>query len=242
MPLYRATGIVLRTHRLGEADRIIVLCSPEHGKIRAVAKGVRKTKSKIGARLEPLTEVTALLWRGRELDIVSQVEVTESFAAVRGDLDRFGAAMTMLEIVDSASQDREANPALYTVLARALRTLEREPAPLLLAAFCLRFLQIEGVGPVTDACARCGEPPPLVAFSPDEGGFVCQNCRRGMATSEEVADLMHRMCTGEIGRVLAEGHADATTAIEQVSLTAVEHHLDRRLRSHRVALEAARTT
>ena len=89
--LFRDTGVVLRTYRLGEADRIIVLMTEQHGKVRAVAKGVRRTSSKFGARLEPLTHVDLLLWQGRgDLDIVNQVEVIETFRAVREDLSPRG--------------------------------------------------------------------------------------------------------------------------------------------------------
>ena len=100
MALYRDVGVVLRTMRLGEADRIVTIVTPEHGKVRAVAKGVRKTKSRIGARVEPLSHVSLLCWRGRELDVVTQVEVLDSFRAIREDLDRLTPALTMLEIVD----------------------------------------------------------------------------------------------------------------------------------------------
>ena len=93
MSLFRDRGVVLRTYRLGEADRIVVFLTEHHGKVRAVAKGVRRTTSKFGARLEPLTHVDLLLWQGRsDLDIVNQVEVLDSFRAVREDLARVRAA------------------------------------------------------------------------------------------------------------------------------------------------------
>src|SRR6185312_13551457 len=101
--LYRDSAIVLRTMRLGEADRIVTFLTPEHGKVRAVAKGVRKTKSKIGARVEPPSHVALLCWRGRELDVVSQAETLDTFRAVREDLDLFGRAMSMLEVADQVA-------------------------------------------------------------------------------------------------------------------------------------------
>jgi DNA repair protein RecO (recombination protein O) len=101
MSLLRDEGVILRSYKLGEADRIIVAMTKEHGKVRAVAKGVRKTGSKFGSRLEPMTYVSLMLWRGRsDLDIVNQVEVIERYWAVREDLERLTAGFSMLEVVD----------------------------------------------------------------------------------------------------------------------------------------------
>src|SRR4029079_8534951 len=102
--LYRDEGVVLRTWKLGEADRIIVFLTRGHGKVRAVAKGVRKTKSKSGARLEPTTNVALQLYEGRELDIVTQAETIDYFRSIRDDLDRFSRASAMLEAVDQLAQ------------------------------------------------------------------------------------------------------------------------------------------
>src|SRR5580700_10906790 len=105
MTLFRDHGVVLRTYRLGEADRIIVLLTAQHGKVRAVAKGVRRTGSKFGARLEPLSHVALLLWQGRgDLDTVNQAEVIDHFRTVREDLDRMNRGMSLLEVADQLSQ------------------------------------------------------------------------------------------------------------------------------------------
>src|ERR1700710_580234 len=106
-PLYRDTAGVLRPYRLGEADRIVVLLTEHHGKVRAVAKGVRKTMSRFGARLEPMRHVRLLLAQGRELDIVSQAEAVESLAPMVTDLDHITNGMAVLEAVDQLALDRE---------------------------------------------------------------------------------------------------------------------------------------
>ena len=116
MALYRDHGIVLRTHKLGEADRIIAFYTAGHGKVRAVAKGVRKTKSKFGARLEPTSHVAAQFYEGRNLDIVTQVETVDHFRTIREDLDRFARASAMLEAVDQVSEDAPPSAALYQLL------------------------------------------------------------------------------------------------------------------------------
>src|ERR1041385_657187 len=112
MGLYRDEGIVLRTYKLGESDRIVSLFTRQRGKVRAVAKGVRTTKSRFGARLEPPSHVQALFYEGRELDIVTQAETVDHFRPIRDDLDRLTRAVSMLEAVDQLGLEGEGNPAL----------------------------------------------------------------------------------------------------------------------------------
>ena len=157
MALYRDEGVVLRTYKLGEADRIVVLMTRTRGKVRAVAKGVRKTKSKFGSRLEPGSHSALLLYEGRgELDIVSQAESIDHFRAIRDDLDRLTAMSSMLEVVDQLALEGEANVALYRMLLGALRTLEANHAPLVVGGFFLKALALEGFQPMVDACVGCG--------------------------------------------------------------------------------------
>lgn len=231
MSLYRDEGVVLRTIRLGEADRIVTLVTKEHGKVRAVAKGIRRTKSRIGARLEPLSHVTMLCWQGRELDVVNQVEVVESFRHVRSDLNRLNPAMTMLEVVDHVAMEHHAAPELFTLLTGALRSLDTDGSPLVLGAFCWKLLSIEGVAPITERCAHCNKDVPLVAFDSHEGGFLCRDCRRGQPVSQEVVELVRRVLGGQLRAALDEPVGPATAMLERLGTTAIEHHIDRRLRS-----------
>jgi DNA repair protein RecO (recombination protein O) len=106
MALYRDQGVVLRTIKLGESDRIISIATEAHGKVRAVAKGIRKTKSRFGARLEPITHVSLMLYEGRELDTITQAETLDHFRPIREDLARVGKATAMLEAVDHVVQER----------------------------------------------------------------------------------------------------------------------------------------
>ena len=137
MSLYREHGIVLRTYKLGEADRIVVLVTRGHGKVRAVAKGVRKTKSRFGSRLEPSSHVALQLYEGRELDIVTQAESVDHFRAIREDLDLLAGAQVMLEATDQVSQEREPDARLYQLLLGALRTLAGAGGTLVVPAFLL---------------------------------------------------------------------------------------------------------
>jgi DNA repair protein RecO (recombination protein O) len=237
--LFRDRGVVLRTYRLGEADRIIVLLTEQHGKVRAVAKGVRRTASKFGARLEPLSHAALLMWQGRgELDVVNQVEVIDHFRTVREDLDRMGRGLSLLEVADQLAQERHPDPRLYAMLVGALRVLaepDRDPS-LVPAAFFLKALVLEGAGPILDACASCGEPEgevELVAFDLAEGGVLCRRCRRGRPVSPEALDLVRRILGGSLGQVLAGPPPPCGQEVTALANEAMESHLDRRLRSVR---------
>jgi len=230
--LYREQGVVLRTIRLGEADRIVNLVTPGHGKVRAVVKGVRKTKSRFGSRLEPLSHVSLLLYEGRELDVVTQAETLDHFRTVREDLARMGSAMTMLEAVDQVSQEGEANPRLYQMLVGALRALAARDAPLLVPAFCWKLLSLEGAHPLLDQCASCASTSDLVAFDLGEGGVLCRDCRRGVPVSPGALAVIRRILSGDLARVLDEPAGPAAGEVGQLAVRSLEQHLERRLRSH----------
>ena len=217
--------------RLGEADRIVTILTAEHGKVRAVAKGVRRTKSRMGGRVEPLSHVSMLCWRGRDLDVVSQAESLDTFRAIREDLQRLGPATTILEIADRVAEQHAPAAELFSMVLGALRSLESGASPVLLGAFCFKLLVAEGVGPVTDACARCGSPGPLVAFDLGEGGLLCASCRRGQAVSPEFVGLCRMILNGGLATALREPVGPTAAEVERIALSAIEHHLDRRLRS-----------
>lgn len=238
MGLYRDHGIVLRTHKLGEADRIVAFYTAGHGKVRAVAKGVRKTKSKFGARLEPTSHVAAQFYEGRSLDIVTQVDSVDHFRALREDLDRFARASAMLEAVDQVSEDAPPSAALYQLLLRALRTLSARSSNLVVAGFFWKLLALEGLRPSVEACVRCGTPDALVAFDLDEGGLLCRGCRRGTAVSPEAVELLQQILGGRLGAALEAPPSPATAEVEVLATRALEHHLERRLRSFGVLEQA----
>lgn len=231
MATFRDEGVVLRTMRLGEADRIITFVTPEHGKVRAVAKGVRKTKSKLGGRLDLMTQVSIMCWRGRELDVVTQAEIIDSFRPIREDLDKMPVAFTMLEAVDQVAVERQPMPELFRMLVGALTTLAGEGGAVLLGAFLWKLLALEGVGPVVDQCAACGEPAELVAFDEAVGGFLCRSCRSGHAVTPETVALVRHIMGGRLRLALTEPASRATAEVERLATIATEYHLDRRLRS-----------
>jgi DNA repair protein RecO (recombination protein O) len=243
MSLVRDKGVVLRTYRLGEADRIIVFMTEMHGKVRAVAKGVRKTTSKFGARLEPLTHCDVLFWQGRgDLDIVNQVEVVDTFKGIREDLSRIPAGMALLEVTDQMAQEKHPDAALYRMLIGALRALAEakpEANPALVApAFFLKALVLEGAAPVLDSCAACGEAPPaveLVAFDLVQGGALCRPHRSGRPMSAPALALLRRILGGDLAAVLNGPTPPAADEVAELATEAMEVHLDRRIRSVRSA-------
>lgn len=231
-PVYRDAAVVLRTYRLAEADRIVVLMTEHHGKVRAVAKGVRKTMSKFGARLEPMSHVQLLLAHGRgDLDIISQAESVETLAPLVADLDHLTNGMAMLEAVDQLALEREPAEHLYRMLVGALRTVARRSGPLVVPAFYWKLLASEGITPLLDQCARCGEPSSLVAFDMDQGGALCRNCRSGVPLTPEALELMRMILGGRLNDALSVPPSAATHEVAAHATRAMEHHIERRLRT-----------
>ncbi len=193
MQPYRDDGIVLRTQKLGEADRIITILGRSTGRVRAVAKGVRRTKSRFGARLEPFTHVDLMLHPGRSLDVITQAEVIRPYGQpLVGDYPRYTAGVAMLETTERFTAV-EKEPALrqLLLLIGGLRTLgEAQHDPrLVLDAFLLRSLAVAGYAPVLEECARCGGERRLSAFAVPAGGMVCASCRPPGAASPAPATV-----------------------------------------------------
>ena len=180
--------------------------------MRAVAKGVRKTTSKFGARLEPMSHVRLLLYRGRELDIVSQAESVEPLAPLLSSLDRASQGMAVLEAADQLAIEREPNPQLYRMLVGVLRTIAERPRRSS-SGFYWKLLAAEGLRPELDACVRCGGSEPdvaLVAFDLAEGGVLCRSCRSGTALSPAALGLLRDILDGRLNEGLAAAESPAT--------------------------------
>ena len=200
---YRDDGVVLRTHRLGEADRIVVLLTRRHGQVRAVARGVRRTSSRFGARLEPFMVADLQLVHGRSLDVVSQAAARASYgAAIVSDYTRYTVAAAMAETAERlTASDTDAGSAQYQLLVGALAALSRGAhAPgLILDSYLLRALATAGWAPSFTDCARCGEPGPHSAFSAALGGIVCPHCRPpgSPAPAAETVALLAALLSGD---------------------------------------------
>jgi DNA repair protein RecO (recombination protein O) len=234
--LYRDEGVVLRTQKLGEADRIITLLTREHGRVRAVGKGVRRTKSKFGARLEPFSHVDLQLYVGRSLDIVQQAESIAAYGdAVVGDYSRYTAGTAMLETAERLTVE-EKEPAVqqFLLLVGGLRALAgglHSPG-LVLDAFLLRSLAVAGYAASFEDCARCGRPGPHTWFNIAAGGAVCSTCRPpGSATpARETLTLLAALLTGdwEVADASDPRHRREASGLVAAYL---QWHLERGLRS-----------
>jgi DNA repair protein RecO (recombination protein O) len=240
VPTYRDEAVVLRTHKLGEADRIITMLSRRHGKIRAAAKGVRRTTSKFGARLEPFSHIDLQLAVGHTLDVITQVESLDAFGEpLTDDYPAYTAGQVMLETADRLVVE-ESEPALqqYLLLVGALKALNhgtsdgRRPPTLILDSYLLRALAIAGYAPSFSDCARCGVAGPHRAFSPALGGAVCERCRPAGAArpAPETLALLGALLEGRWSdtRQVPDRVARETSGI---TAAFVAWHLDRNLRS-----------
>src|ERR671928_288002 len=230
MPLYKEQGVVLRSTKLGEADKIVTVMTQGAGKVRAVAKGIRKTTSRFGARLEPFTHVSLMVYRGRgSLDTVSQAEIVAPFLAVRNDLGLFAAGETMLEAVDKVAEEHERNVRLFMLLLTGLRALDTGPkdAAAVTESFLLKLLSLSGFHPSLTACAVCGRAAPD-RFASGQGGAVCGDDADFDAGHVSVESLEHLALLGASGMVEAgEIVAEPTVRRESRALLFgfAEYHL-----------------
>jgi DNA repair protein RecO (recombination protein O) len=240
--LYRDEAVVLRTHKLGEADRVVTLLSRHHGQVRAVAKGVRRTTSRFGARLEPFTMVDLQLHRGRSLDIVTQAETLAPYGErLVSDYPRYTAGQAMLETAQRLTEEGEPAVQQYLLLVGGLRTLAEgvHDASLVLDAFLLRSLSVAGWAPSFVDCSRCGAPGPHRAFAVAAGGSVCPSCRPPGSASPAPATLQ-LLAALLVGDWVAADASEARHRREGSGLVAayLQWHLERGVRSLRLVERA----
>ncbi|MET3451503.1 DNA repair protein RecO [Curtobacterium sp. 1544] len=234
MPLYRDECVVLRTHKLGEADRIVTMLSRQHGKIRAVAKGVRRTASKFGSRLEPFMVVDAQFYEGRSLDIVTQAESLGSYGAqIVADYGAYTAASAMVETADRLSE-ADAGLQQYLLLVGALRSLSRgeHVSSATLDSYLLRAMSIAGWAPSFSDCAVTGEPGPHSAFVVQLGGVVADHAAPPGTPrlDDETLGLLGSLLAGDWTVVDAADERTRSRASGVVAAYA-QWHLERSLRS-----------
>lgn len=224
---------MLRGYPFGESHRVVVLLSPNHGKLRTVAKGVRKTKSRFGGRLEPFTHVDIVLYEGKNLDTITQVSIINAFPQLRNDLDRVLAASTMIEVADAVAQEDEPSHRLFLLLQRGLTVLDHTPPhPDLVTSYLLKAADIIGVAPALESCAGCGRPDGLTRFSFGAGGSLCDDCRTPGAYALR-SGLVEYMAVVAASDLHTLPEADTSFSREALGVTKrfVEYHLERELTS-----------
>jgi DNA repair protein RecO (recombination protein O) len=246
MPPYKEQGIVLRSIKLGEADKIVTILTQGSGKVRGVAKGIRKTTSRFGGRLEPFTHVNLMLYRGRgALDTITQVEIIAPHRNIRDDLALFAAGETMLEAVDKVAEEHERNVRLALLLLAGLRALDARPADpaAVTESFMLKLLSLSGFHPALTACAVCGSAD-VRLWSAGLGGAVCPSCADHEAAAVEASTLalLAHLATADLTDAGVRLDADERTRRRARSLLFgfAEYHLERRMKSVPMLVRTAR--
>jgi len=239
---YRTEAVVLRSFRLGEADRVLHVYTADRGRVGAVAKGVRRTKSRFGGRLEPLSHVELMLHQGSgELQTVTGVSLVHSHHESREDSYRLAVGMIGAEAMLKLFTEQEVNERAFTALTRFLDTLDTLPsrAPLrpaldaLALSFQLKLLWVSGYMPHLDSCVECGAEEGLVGYQPAAGGVVCRACGSGsIGLSPEGLRGIRRLLATPLADAHDAGLADrsARDALALVT-SSYEHHGGFRLRT-----------
>jgi DNA repair protein RecO (recombination protein O) len=231
----KTEAVVLRTIRYGEADRILHLYTRDRGRVSAMAKGVRRTRTRFGGRLEPFFRLDMILYEGRsELLTVTSAETVEGHARLREHAGALDAAARACDAVARLFETGDPHPAVYHLLCNELALLDRggETAATHAnqLAFRLKLLLAAGFAPQLAACATCGEREHLVAFSGAAGGVVCSACE---ATGFPFSAEAHAFMSDALGRPLAESPVGAERTLRQVERAIAdiaEHHGHTRLR------------
>jgi len=238
-------AVVLRTYKSGEADRIAVLWTRGHGKVRILAKGVRKTTSRMGGALEPMGYVKVDLVKSRgDLYVTRHVAHLEQWNVLRGQYERIAAGLSVVEAVDAVPAEDVADEGLFELVVRGLRSLDN-PAfypDLVPASFFLKLLVYDGSEPVVDECVNCGSPGPLVAFHAASGGTLCVLCRTGTVISADVLTLLRRVLGGDLAAVLKEAPGPGAGELMALAQEAIEEHFGRRLKAPRASAPLAPLT
>ncbi|WP_285036044.1 DNA repair protein RecO [Plantibacter sp. ME-Dv--P-095] len=234
MPVYRDEVVVLRTHKLGEADRIVTMLSRSRGKIRAVAKGVRRTGSKFGSRLEPFMVADVQFYEGRSLDTITQAESLGSYGAeISADYGSYTAASAMVETADRLTES-EGSLQQYLLLVGALRSLSKhEHGPrLTLDSYLLRAFSLAGWAPSFGACSRCGTEGDYSHVVVQLGGVVCDDCAPSGSPrlDAETLSLLGALLSGDWEYAEAAAEQTASRASGFTAAYA-QWHLERGLRS-----------
>ncbi|HEX5275898.1 MAG TPA: DNA repair protein RecO [Candidatus Rubrimentiphilum sp.] len=242
---YKTTAVVLRGRTYGEADRILTLFSTERGKMDAIAKGSRRTKSHLAGRLEMGNEVALTMHRGRNLDVVVSADIENAYWQNLVAPERYAAANLIIELVDAFCEPDLAMPEIYALLTGALRAIGRSDESLgLVPRFSLLLLGALGLAPPLDACVLCGAS--LVGKSawldPEQGGFAGEECRPAwsdpLAMSKTDMENLRALATP---RGTGPAAVYATSAVTRAVETLVNHHLGRRPKARAHAAEFAKS-
>lgn len=180
MALSKCEGVILRVKDFGEADRILTILSDTDGKFDAVARGARRPRSRLVGVTQQFSRVNALLFRGRNLDTLSTVELLSSYSSITSDVMKMAYASYVAELVDLMTGERQRNEMLYALVISTFEALDAGPADpdMVLKAFEIKFMSVSGFRPELARCVSCGKPENQASwFGPEAGGLLCDGCR-----------------------------------------------------------------
>lgn len=234
-PLYRDRALVLRTTKLGEADMICTLFTAQHGQVRAVAKGLRRTSSKFGARLSPFNCVDVLIREGKNLDTIQQAESIGLYAnQIVRDYGGFLAGEVILETAEKLSQEI-ADIEQFQLLHGAVNALAQGayPAGMIMSAYLLRALAAGGWAGSWEKCTLCGASQDLERISISHGGAICSSCAVGNIESIRVIHLLAALQNGQWEQVKLASETDRHR-VEEITVAFTQWQLEKKLKSLQV--------
>jgi DNA repair protein RecO (recombination protein O) len=237
---YRVEGLVLKNISFGEADLLVTLYSRELGKLRAVVKGARRTSSKMVGHFEPLTVTRLSLARGRSLDIINQVEVTENFTSLKSDLTTLARGLYVAELTDGFGSEGVSNRHLYELAIETLGAIQQDPSgDLVLRRFELHLMRVTGFMPELFHCVECRKPlePDRHRFSLDAGGTLCLDCtpagvqvRSLSLRALKVLRMLHRSRIADLPQL--QPHAPLEQEVKSLLNTSIGYWMDQEIRSN----------
>ncbi|WP_342318208.1 DNA repair protein RecO [Corynebacterium mayonis] len=235
-PSFRDRAFVVRTYDFGEADRVVVLLTRNHGLVRSVAKGVRKSKSRFGSRIQPFVDLNVQLYPGRNLATITQADTVAYFGAgIIEDFDRYAAACAVMETAEKLSYTDLPNAFLYDATCTALSQMQGDSHPtLVLDSFILRATQYSGWGLSLFDCAECAAAGPHKAFSAQAGGAVCTSCRPPGSLSVD-PEVLHTMWLIRNGRAASAEHVEA---VHRATVAHLLWHVESAVRALKVMEQA----
>jgi len=237
MKLYKVDALVLRSIECGNGDKLLVLFSREHGKMKVMAHGVTKPTSRKRGSVQLFTYTRFLIHRGRELDSVSQCEGIEMFSFLRDSLEQISYASYLAELIDSLTPEGEQNEPLFLLVLETLRLMEKGEAEILTRSFEVKAAGLMGYQPVLDACAQCGEPlSGELFFSLGIGGVLCEVCSaadpRAVPCSKGLVETLKVLSSWPADRLhqLKISQADRKQ-IKRLLYSYLKYHLEKELKS-----------